>query len=124
MSENKMSRNQYRAIKAMNNEKMTEYLDKIESNAYTEGYKDGFSKGAASERPARVVEKFEKSGKDKILIKYTCPNKECGKKFQTYLNDLPNYCRQCGCKLSWTDVIEGEEEEQEEKTEQTAAAEE
>lgn len=124
MSENKMSRNQYRAIKAMNNEKMTDYLDKIESNAYTKGYKDGFSKGAASEGPTRVVERFEKSGKDKILIKYTCPNKECGKKFQTYLNDLPNYCRQCGCKLSWTDVIEGEEEEQEEKTEQTAAAEE
>ena len=109
---NKMRRDQYRAIKAMNNEKMTEYLDKIESHAYTTGYKEGFSKGSATERPARVVEIFEKDENDKNLIKYTCPDKKCGKRFQTFLNDLPGFCRQCGCKLSWSDVTSAEEEDE------------
>ena len=121
---NKMSRAQYRMIKGMDNDKMTAYLDKIEENAYTEGYKEGFSKGAKADRPARVVETFDKDEKDNTLIRYTCPNKDCRKRFQTSLLDLPGYCRQCGCKLSWTDVLDGEEEaevpgteEQNEKTE-------
>ena len=130
---NKMSRAQYRMIKGMDNDKMTAYLDKIEENAYTEGYKEGFSKGAKADRPARVVETFDKDEKDNTLIRYTCPNKDCRKRFQTSLLDLPGYCRQCGCKLSWADVIEGEKEleqdpdpeneEAAEKSEQTEAAE-
>ena len=110
MSENKMTRDQYRAIKAMNNEKMTAYLYRLHENAFAKGFKEGLAKGASADRPARVVERFEKDEKDTNLIKYTCPNKECGKKFQTFLNDLPNYCRQCGCRLSWSDVTNEEED--------------
>ncbi len=108
----KLSRSEYRTIKNYNNEQMSEYLEKV----YQRGWAIGYTTGKLAKEKEHVVEKFErymeKDGEEeKPAVRYTCPNKECKKEFRAFENDPPTYCRQCGTKLSWSDVRAKAEDE-------------